>query len=101
MLLVIADRQTLQVGVEIVAHLVLDAPRVSDDEPPLQEEEEPFHRRGADQQKTVADERGAGYCLRQFVDRIADDQGLGQRKRRRCGDADKSKRQRELVTAEI
>ena len=101
LLLVIADRQPLQMGIEIVAHFVLDAPRVGDDEPALQEEEETFQRSRADEQESVPDQRGAGDCFGQLVDGVPHDERLGQRKRGRRRDAEKSERERELVAAEI
>ncbi len=59
LLVVEAQRQLLQMPVEVVAHVELDVPRRADDDAALRVEEDPFHDRRADEHQPVAHQHPA------------------------------------------
>src|SRR5438128_6604524 len=99
--MVVAHRKALQMTKEIVAHLIFDAPRRADDDPPLQVEKESLDCRRGDEQKAVADQRRTGDRFRQLIHSAADDGWFQQREDRRADDTKTAEGQRFFVSGEI
>ncbi len=101
LLLVVAERERLEMPVEVVAHVVFDPARRADDDPALGVEEQALHRCRGHVGKSVADEGRARGSRRQPVHRPPDDGRLDQREDGRAHDAEPSRQEGPPVTGEV